>query len=349
MGKGGGGEGVATAAGQAMHDVLINAPISGSPSSGVAPYQPGQPSTGSTQGTGQGNDPPSQFGPPGSPAVAGNFATAELKDPKDNRPFHAFFSIVGQPKLVRGGMFELAIDSLGTYNGASESPQPRSNGQLACFFMMNPNTITVDSDFNSGVTAPMLNSPAVQAAQPYYMQAQTVSFDLVFNRQYEVWSGGIPGPSDIGVRWDIRALERLVGMYDATNDSTAYGLAASVGEGVNGPGGFAPVPIPIQVVFGGPKSFQFQGMIMSLTYTFTLFDVNMIPVEATASVSVLRQYQPSLSNADLVNNWTGASGQLSGSGGFTLGGGVKAYQPYGPKAAFNDQTQQVAQSRIYTG
>jgi len=59
---------------------------------------------------------------------------------------------------------------------------------------------------------------------------------------------------------------------------------------------------PLQIVFGGANSYQFQGTIASLDYTYTLFNYNMVPIEAYADISVMRIYQPSMSSPDLVNS-----------------------------------------------
>jgi hypothetical protein len=57
--------------------------------------------------------------------------------------------------------------------------------------------------------------------------------------------------------------------------------------------------VPIQIVFGGANSIQFQGRIQSLQYTYTRFDTNMIPVEASVDIGVMRVYNPP-ATADLV-------------------------------------------------
>ena len=64
------------------------------------------------------------------------------------------------------------------------------------------------------------------------------------------------------------------------------------GLGNNGWGGFTASTIPLQIVFGGKNTLRFQGIMSSFQYAFTLFDGNMIPVEANAEISVMRVYNP---------------------------------------------------------
>jgi hypothetical protein len=155
-----------------------------------------------------------------------------------------------------------------------------------------------------------------------WCQQQSITFDVVFNRMYEVWQGGVkgpngsPGPSDIGVRWDIRSIERLMGMYDATvNPSGASGAGkaapynGTTGLGAYGAGSRPPQSLNVQVVFGGQYSYQFQGMIASLDYEYSLFDANMIPIEATATIGIMTRWLPMLSSADIVNPLVTQMGQ----------------------------------------
>jgi cell wall-associated NlpC family hydrolase len=208
---------------------------------------------------------------------------AKLPDPRDNLPFSKYFQMMNVPpgnKLVRGGIADLTTK------------------QFRLYFMMNPQQISMGSNIDTtNLTSPLQQDPTNMQYGGYWVTNQTISFTVYFNRMYEVWEGGVKGPSDIGCRWDIRALERLVGIFDA---STKGG--ANVGVGNYGAGGYPPMTYPLQVVFGGANSYSFQGTIASLDYTYTLFDHNMIPIEAYADISVMRIYQPAMSSPDLVNS-----------------------------------------------
>jgi hypothetical protein len=194
--------------------------------------------------------------------------------------------------LIRGGMAEAFVGGV------------RPRGNFKVYFMLNPESIAIATDIttnNASPTAQETLSPGSQEAA-YVMQAQTISFTLVFNRMYEVWmgnykgAGGGVGPSDIGCLWDVRAVERLVGMFDVIDESK------SIGQGLAGGSHNAPASRPVQVVFGGPKAIQFVGRIASLATTYTLFSREMVPIQASVDVSVIRQYQPTLTSYDLVSS-----------------------------------------------
>jgi len=216
-------------------------------------------------------------------AAAQQAIIAKLPDPRDNLPFSKFFQMMHMKPgntLVRGGMADLTTK------------------QFRLYFMMNPQQISMGSNIDtSNLTSPLQQDPTNMQFGGYWVTNQTVSFTIYFNRMYEVAYGGAKGPSEIGCRWDIRALERLVGIFDA---STKGG--ANVGVGNYGAGGYPPMTYPLQVVFGGANSYSFQGTIASLDYTYTLFNYNMVPIEAYADISVMRIYQPSMSSPDLVNS-----------------------------------------------
>jgi len=216
-------------------------------------------------------------------AAAQQSIIASLKDPRDNLPFSKYFQqMVLQPgnNLVRGGIADLTTK------------------QFRLYFMMNPQQISMGSNIDTqNLTSPLQQDPTNMQVGGYWVTNQTISFTIYFNRMYEVAYGGVKGPSDIGCRWDIRALERLVGIFDAVVDN-----GNAVGLGNYGAGGYPPMTYPLQIVFGGANSYQFQGTIASLDYTYTLFNYNMVPIEAYADISVMRIYQPSMSSPDLVNS-----------------------------------------------
>jgi hypothetical protein len=168
-----------------------------------------------------------------------------------------------------------------------------------CYFMMNPQTISVSVGITTDNLSPLQQDPSMWQSGGYPITNQTVSFTIYFNRMYEVWRGdpnGPPGPGTEGCRWDIRALERLMGIFDAAIDKGGI-----VGLGNNGWGEWPATMMPLQVVFGGANSLQFQGVIAGFDYTFTMFDVNMVPIEAYADIQVMRVFLPTSSQPDLVS------------------------------------------------
>lgn len=229
--------------------------------------------------------------------------------------------------LVRGGMTELYQGTPGTNGKVGANFAPRKNGPFRCFFMMNPSSIAASLAIDPNtMAAPSTQDPQVLQVATYPIQNQSYSFTIIFNRMYEVWQGGVhgvdghgkscPGPSDIGVRWDIRALERLMGMYDAVATFPGSSIPGTTGEGNSGAGSNPPMSLPIQVVFGGANSIQFQGLIASMDYTYTMFSASMIPIEAQVDIGVMRLYLPQNATADLVNaisrQYLGVGGPLVG-------------------------------------
>jgi len=293
----------------------------------------------SNQSSGKGTSSNSISNNPGQADTG--FITQPLTDPRNNLPMSPLFQgshgFVYRPpqgstikpnlRLLRGGIVQLAVQDPSTYKLTFQK-----GGQFACFFMMNPSSIATDCTINTDQLSPSQTSAAAMQAAPSWLAQQTINFTIIFNRMYEVWQGtmkgpnGGPGPADIGVRWDVRAIERLMGMFDAQALNTAKGVN-NVGLGTSGAGSSPPSSLPVQVVFGGPNSIQFQGYIAAMDYTYTMFDSNMVPVECTVDISILRQYLPMMSSADLVNPLVTQMGQL----------GQPTF-PWAPNSTFNAKT-----------
>jgi hypothetical protein len=251
--------------------------------------------------------------------------------------------------LIRGGMREL-YQTVGNTNDPS-SFQERHGGGFKCYFMMNPTSLscTLAVDTNTQA-APTTVSQAVLQTSTYPLQNQSYSFTIIFNRMYEVWQGNVhnphpekggpEGPSDLGVRWDIRALERLMGMYDALQaaqpGTPGSPSNAEWGQGNMGAGSSPPMSLPVQVVFGKANSIQFQGLIASIDYTYTMFSKDMIPVEASVDIGVMRLYLPQNAQADLANQ---TAHQYMGVGGSIF----SRTPPVNPNALFNSVTGQIVQ------
>jgi hypothetical protein len=242
-----------------------------------------------------------------------------LKDPKSNLPFSAAFQ--GQSIAGTGGSFTVP-SVLGRATLYPTSNLVRGGmGELVakvfkCYFMMNPEQINISAGINTDMLSPFMQSADFWKSGGYWVSNQTITFTLYFNRMYEVWQGATHGetglgPSDEGCRWDIRALERLMGVFDAASEGPGSGTpGGTTGLGNNGQGAYPASQLPLQIVFGGDNSIQFQGVITSLDYTYTLFDKKMVPVEAYADVSVMRVYQPSMSGKDLVSSLITQTGQV---------------------------------------
>lgn len=164
-----------------------------------------------------------------------------------------------------------------------------------CYFLFNPNEIDKSYSFDSSIPLPpqdlSTNGAAMGAGT---VLNQTVSFTMLFDRTFEVWtgpkgqraqSGGYTGagPYQFGVQWDIWAVERLLGIY-----GQAYGTHTPSGP---------PLAQICQVDFANPGNPQnpvdsanpgavtFQGWIQSLDVQYTRFDINMTPTRAAVNMA----------------------------------------------------------------
>jgi hypothetical protein len=290
----------------------------------------------------------------------------DLPDPRSNLPFApqfsnrviasispddakvAKFGYLPNSILVHGGMSELMTNTDISGDPLKAQLKQRNGGPFLVYFQMNPQNIATDCSIDPNMASPSQTDPAALQAGPYLVQNQSISFSLTFNRMYEVYMGGFknpkdggPGPSDIGVRWDIRAIERLMGIYDAQKlfpgskgkGPGGKGLAGDTGLGTWGAGDRPPQALSIQVVFGGPmgnaaNGYMFQGLISSMDYTYTLFSSDMIPLEAQVDIGIMRVYQPNLSSADVLTPLVTDRGQMGAAFNPSLPSGYNRPQAY---------------------
>jgi hypothetical protein len=224
-------------------------------------------------------------------------------DPRNNLPFSPFF--MGQQVNGQGsGGFTFNTSASQVFNqdtgivrGGMAQLQPNP-GQtpFQVYFMMNPQSISVDYNIQASNMGQSSNlNAAQQSQQTSPISNMSCSFTVFFNRMYEVWQGGTDGPSDIGVRWDVRALERLFNMYD---DTQGPGGGPSTGISNYGNGANQPTANPVQVVFGTKNALRFQGMVNSLSVEYTIFSKDMVPVECEVDLAISWVYNPE-TGADL--------------------------------------------------
>ena len=184
------------------------------------------------------------------------------------------------------------------------------------YFMFNPQSVDFQYGFTSGIVPIAEQDVSIQNDAQILMN-QTISFQLLFDRIYEVgyweWSkkngGAAPnlsfpvsdmwgstGPHTAGVNWDIRAIERLIGIYDSTytakpappgdfnNPNPAPGQLIS-SDGV-------PMGNAVDVALGSMAAPIFRGYVGDLTTTYTRFNEKMVPVRAEVSVTLYRLQIP---------------------------------------------------------
>jgi hypothetical protein len=177
----------------------------------------------------------------------------------------------------------------------------------------------------------MFDDSVIGALNPIYIPAtaagtqsqglmlnQTISFTLMFDRTYEVWTGpakapnasgadGDPtsgkGPYRFGVQWDVWAIERLVGIFGQWNGSPPSGPpAASLctvqfgGKNLSNLSSFTNPQNPQgynaanDVAADSGYAMAFQGWMTSLEVTYTRFDAGMVPTRAAVSVAFEQIY-----------------------------------------------------------
>jgi hypothetical protein len=107
-----------------------------------------------------------------------------------------------------------------------------------------------------------------------------ISFDLLFDRTYEVMEG-----SNLGVLTDVRALERIAGITEAEPVMRQN---------------------PVAIHLGSPVQFHFKAILSSFAVRYQHFSHAMVPMRAAVSITARR-----LSNVDpwateeMVRSYTG--------------------------------------------
>lgn len=168
-------------------------------------------------------------------------------------------------------------------------------GYAALHFLYNPNQIGVSFNFNQSTTPSMYlygegssdqtskifssvdptnsgNSNDTNSNIPAFAQAQSVSWELLFDRTYDMLYSPDPG-ANRGVLKDVAALYTLLGAYESE--------------------GAVPVSTPIQVVFGVTDNgniWGFSGFLTSCSVTYGIFRYDMIPSRCSVSLTMTASY-----------------------------------------------------------
>lgn len=156
--------------------------------------------------------------------------------------------------------------------GVGESPN-------ALFFEFNPNEIGMTYSGNASVLPlgsldPSQTNPAVPMAD----SNTVISFDLYFDRSYEVFGG-----DRLGVLTDIRTLERITGI---TPDQPVM------------------LQNPVNIHLGEDSSFQFKAIISQWSVNYVQFSQRMIPMRATVSIAATRLSSKVFATADEVTQYS---------------------------------------------
>lgn len=151
-----------------------------------------------------------------------------------------------------------------------------------CNFLYNPSTLSVDYQVNTSILPSVAQTDGQKAAQALLSNMQSVTFNLLFDRTYEVGSLVVDKVSaanqkllNQGVYADIAALERICGIYRTSGSAL---------------GGQGPMlMIPATVVFGEmgrtAKPLSWFGFISGLGVDYTHFGTNMTPMRATVALT----------------------------------------------------------------
>lgn len=168
-------------------------------------------------------------------------------------------------------------------------------------FLVNPSEISLN--YNTDVAFDMTleenqSSLFLNVPPPLQDGLISISFSVLLDRTYEVWSNEIPE----GVLHDIVMLERVLGVPDTyfrnAQPSPVTGRLQYGGPGSGNPhsavtSGLARnrfpgiiVKRPVKVYFGGKPSYNFTGYVTTLSVQMMKFTRKMTPVRAGLSVSM---------------------------------------------------------------
>lgn len=173
-------------------------------------------------------------------------------------------------------------------------------------FLYNPSVVTVNHQTdvaNSISITPQNYRNPLDTGQWNIPLSASVGFDLFFDRTYELWDAGAPNPNDMdattapsqaGVRTDVDALYRMVGIYQNSvyDQDRARPPFSTSTDPIRIPkyivnGDMGPMPLtPVQVFFGGRNSLTYKGYINQLQVRYTHFSQLMVPMRCTVEVSM---------------------------------------------------------------
>ncbi|MFF1711227.1 hypothetical protein [Streptomyces sp. NPDC058268] len=162
-------------------------------------------------------------------------------------------------------------------------------GLLSVNFLFNPGTITVTHQQGYTLTA---DQQSVDGNKIGAGGIGTLQFELLFDRTYEMYSGGaktLDDPAIKGVLADVEAVYNITGAYDIT----AKGAKAKVLQAMQ--------PNPCTFYFGGTatgflgnNNLSYYGVVSGLTVTYTHFTRDMVPQRCAMSITVDLQTKDSL-------------------------------------------------------
>lgn len=233
--------------------------------------------------------------------------------------------------LQRGYMIWAQQNFLG-YTGGK-----LGDGRDMIDFLFNPSTVSTDYNVaNASLQAAMLYTvPGDSGNLLAPLLQQTVSWQLYFDRTYELNFGGNSGqvndPAVIGVQADILQFMQFTGVLASLNNSDAKGVQGyggnSVGQPSSGTAGLVTtggvmMMVPSYVFFGNPlaqidgnsnnwniaavnSQLAFYGYISEWSVTYTHWTAAMVPIRASITINFTQLPNPPIAEAQAV--WSDAT------------------------------------------
>lgn len=229
--------------------------------------------------------------------------------------------------LQRGYMIWEQANFLG-YTGG-----PLGDGRDMISFLFNPSTVTSDYNIaNASLQAAMLYTvPGDSGNLLAPLLQQTVSWQLYFDRTYELNYGGNSGqvndPAVIGVQADIYQFMQFTGVLATLNNGQLSQIQQQsgntpAGSASNGTASAVTTPgvmmmVPCSVYFGNPLAqidtnannwnigaltaqLAYYGFISEWTVTYTHWTAAMVPIRASISITFTMLPNPPVAEGQAV-------------------------------------------------
>ncbi|MFE2101078.1 hypothetical protein [Streptomyces sp. NPDC059468] len=190
----------------------------------------------------------------------------------------------------------------GTYNASLSrgwiiTDKAIKGTKYRCNFLYNPSVVTLTHSINTNVLADQnsIDPNDVSASKAILPLSQTVQFDLLFDRTYELWdSSQVANSYDVatmGVAYDVLSLYKITGIAsninvpdgDASTKLSDTDLSYTKGSFTKGAAG-PMMWVPVFVVFG--DYLDYYGVIQELDVQYTHWTSSMIPVRCQVSITM---------------------------------------------------------------
>lgn len=214
----------------------------------------------------------------------------------ENPPFDP--RIISRPMTVASGLSGGTKAAL--YRGyirQSTDYKPVKNGsRVKLNFLYNPSIISASHAIDTGGNGllPAFARPDDPSVAPLLPLNSNVNFDLLFDRTFEMWDRSKINSyvGKRGVFADIEVLYDLVGMYDQLNLTDDQ--KSKLGEGAQGLGDkkyigvmqYVPVLAFIGSQSRSTNALTYNGVITSISLSYTHFSQDMIPFRAAVSINM---------------------------------------------------------------